>query len=77
MPTATVPDDSKAALVALIDTLPNPWGELEVSLRSAAGIGPARLVPWVMTGIPRTVAEAAPVLDGVRLDFRWTPTDAQ
>jgi hypothetical protein len=30
-----------------------------------------------MTGIPGTVAEAAPVLDGVRLDFRWTPTDAQ
>ncbi|MCU0827255.1 MAG: hypothetical protein MUE52_07570 [Tabrizicola sp.] len=76
LPATTVPEPSKSALVDLINTLPNPWGKLEVALRSAAGIGPARLTPWVITGIPASLAEAAPVLDGVQLDIRWTPTDA-
>jgi hypothetical protein len=76
LPDASVSLPSKAALVALIEELPNPSGELEVSLRSGAGIGPGRLAGWAMTGVPRTVSEAAGVLEGVTVEVGWTHADA-
>lgn len=75
LPGTSFSETSKAALGALIDELPNPSGDLAVSLRSAAGIGPARLMPWAMTGVPRTVSEAAGVLEGVTVEVGWTHAD--
>jgi hypothetical protein len=76
LPGASFSDASKAALGRLIDELPNPSGDLAVSLRSEAGVGPGRLTGWVMTGVPQTVAEAAGVLEGVTVEVGWTHADA-
>jgi hypothetical protein len=76
LPETTVSPGSKAALRALIAELPNPAGDLTVSLRSEAGIGPARFAGYAVTGVPGTVAEAALVLDGVTVDVGWVHTDA-
>jgi hypothetical protein len=76
LPETVVPPDGKAALRALILDLPNPAGDLTVSLRSEAGIGPARLAPWVMTAGSGTSAGAATVLEGATVDVGWTPAEA-
>ena len=76
LPGSTVSEASKAALVALIGELPNPSGELVLALRANPGIGPARLAGPALTGVPRTVAEAAPLFQGVRVDVGWTRVDA-
>lgn len=76
LPGTMVSEASKAALVALIGDLPNPSGELVLALRANPGIGPARLAGPALTGVPRTVAEAAPLFQGVRVDVGWTRVDA-
>jgi hypothetical protein len=76
LPEGSVSQASKAALWALIDELPNPSGDLTVAVRSEAGIGPARLGGYAMTGVPQSVDEAAPLLQGVTVDVGWTPADA-
>lgn len=77
LPSETFADASKAALSALIGELPNPAGVLSLSLRSEVGIGPARLMGYAMTGVPTTLAEAAPVFEGVRIDIGWSHEDAE
>lgn len=67
---------SKDALLALIMQLPNPSGELTMALRAAPGIGPARVAGYAATGVPDTMAETAPLFEGVSLDVDWTHTDA-
>jgi hypothetical protein len=76
LPEASFSADSKAALRALVGELPNPSGDLTVALRSEAGLGPARLGGYAMTGVPGTMAEAAPLLQGVTVDVGWTHADA-
>lgn len=76
LPGTSFSDASKAALGALIGELPNPSGDLVVSLRSEAGFGPSRLMPWAMTGVPTSLAEAAGVLNGVTVEIGWTHADA-
>ena len=76
LPEALVPAESKAALVALVEEMPNPAGRLTVRLRSEAGLGPVRLLGPVMTGMPQGLAEAVPLLQGVTLDIGWSPEDA-
>lgn len=76
LPPTSFPAASKSALAALIAELPNPSGDLVVSLRAEPGIGPARMAGYAVTGVPETVAEAAPLFGGVGLDIGWTHTDA-
>jgi hypothetical protein len=76
LPQTSVPAASKAALAALISELPNPAGDLTVALRSDPGIGPARLAGYALTGVPATVAETAPLFQGVTIDIGWTHADA-
>ena len=76
LPETSFSAGSKAALGALIAELPNPAGELTVTLRSEAGIGPTRLGGYAMGGVPETVAEAAPLFQGVTVDIGWTHEDA-
>jgi hypothetical protein len=72
LPAASFPPASKAALQAVLSELPNPSGTLTVAMRSDAGIGPARLMGYAMTGVPDTIAGLAPVLDGVTFDIGWS-----
>lgn len=76
LPGTSFSDDSKAALVALIGELPNPAGDLTVSLRAEPGIGPTRAAGYAVTGVPRSVAEAAPLFQGVTVDVGWSHSDA-
>ena len=72
LPEATFPGDSRAALVALLGELPNPAGTLAVTFRAEPGFGAARFAGFAVTGLPDTVAAAAPVLDGVTVRIEWT-----
>lgn len=76
LPGTSFSDASKAALSALIGELPNPSGDLVLSLRAAPGIGPGRFAGYAVTGVPETLAEAAPLFQGVTLDVGWTHVDA-
>ncbi|NHB76693.1 hypothetical protein [Rhodobacter calidifons] len=70
------PSVSPASKAALVGELPNPAGVLTLSLRAESGIGPARLAGYALTGMPATLAEAAPLLRGVVVDVGWSHGDA-
>jgi hypothetical protein len=76
LPDSTFPEATKAALTALIAELPNPSGTLTVSIRSETGLGPTRLMGYAMQGVPATVADTAPLFEGVAVDIGWTHEDA-
>jgi hypothetical protein len=76
LPETSVSAESKAALVALIGELPNPAGDLVVSVRAEPGLGPVRAAGYAVTGMPGTLAEAAPLFQGVTLDVDWSHVDA-
>jgi len=76
LPGSSFSDASKDGLLALIMQLPNPAGEVTMSLRAAPGIGPARVAGYALVGVPQSVAEAAPLLKGVTVDVGWDHTDA-
>ena len=77
LPGASFSDKTKGAMMAFVRVLPNPAGTLTVALRSEAGVGPARALGYVMTGIPRSTAEAAPAFDGVVIEVEWQDDAAQ
>jgi hypothetical protein len=72
LPDAVVSPASKAALGVLVEEMPNPSGTLTLALRSAAGIGPARLMGYAVTGVPASMDALAPLLDGLTVDIGWT-----
>ena len=76
LPGASFPDESKAALVAFVDQLPNPSGELTLAMRAEPGVGPVRFGGYAVTGVPTSMAEAAPLFQGVTVDVGWTHADA-
>jgi hypothetical protein len=51
--------------------LPDPMGTLRIRLQSDAGIGPASLMRFVLTGAPTTLDDLAPLFDGLRVDVAW------
>lgn len=71
LPEATFPAGIKAAMEAVLTELPNPSGSLTLALWSGAGVGPSRVLGFAMTGVPRTMAGAAPVVDGVVINMEW------
>jgi hypothetical protein len=76
LPGTSFSDASKAALRALVGELPNPAGDLAVTVKAEPGIGPVRFGGYAVTGVPATVAAAAPVFEGVKVDVGWTHADA-
>jgi hypothetical protein len=76
LPETSVSASSKTALRALIGELPNPSGDLNLSLRAGPGIGPVRFGGYAITGVPQTLAEASPLFQGVTVDVGWTHADA-
>lgn len=76
LPGTSFPDASKAAMVAFVDALPNPSGDLTLGLRAEPGLGPVRLGGYALTGVPTSTAEAAPLFQGVTVDVGWNASDA-
>jgi hypothetical protein len=76
LPGTSFSDASKAALRVLVGELPNPAGDLAVTVKAEPGIGPVRFGGYAVTGVPATVAAAAPVFEGVKVDVGWTHADA-
>jgi hypothetical protein len=76
LPEASFSNASKDALLALIMQLPNPSGDLTVALRAEPGLGPTRVAGYAVTGVPQSVAEAAPLFQGVTVDVGWSHVDA-
>jgi hypothetical protein len=76
LPGTSFTEATKAALRALIGELPNPSGDLTVALRAESGIGPARAAGYALNGVPQSVAEAAPLFQGVTVDVGWTHADS-
>jgi hypothetical protein len=76
LPGSSFSPGSKAALGVLIADLPNPAGDLTVALRAEPGIGPVRLGGYALGGMPETLADAAPLFQGVTVDIGWEPDDA-
>lgn len=77
LPETTFPPETKDALVRLIGELPNPSGRMRLDFRADPGFGLVRFVGYAMTGVPATLAEAAPLFQGVTLDLAWTHEDAE
>jgi hypothetical protein len=77
LPVGTVPVASQDALAVLIAELPNPAGTLTVAVRAADGFGPTRFLGYAATGVPDSMDEAAPLLDGVTVDIGWTHEDTR
>lgn len=75
LPDAMVGAGSRAALAALVGELPNPSGELTLSLRAEPGLGPARLAGPALTGMPASLADVAPLVQGVTVEVGWTHAD--
>ena len=75
-PSASFSDASKDALLALVMELPNPSGDLTVALRAEPGLGPVRAAGYALNGVPQSMAEAAPLFQGVTVDVGWTHADA-
>lgn len=75
LPQATFPDATRDAMAELIRELPNPAGVLSLSLRSDSGFGPARVMGFAFSGPPASIAEAAPIFDGVTIEVGWTHED--
>ena len=76
LPGTSFSDASKADLRTLIEELPNPSGDLSLSLRAEPGIGPVRFGGYAITGVPQTLAEAAPLFKGVTVDVGWIHAEA-
>ena len=76
LPSASFSDTSKDALLALVMELPNPSGDLTVALQAEPGIGPVRAAGYALNGVPQSMAEAAPLFEGVTVDVGWTHADA-
>jgi hypothetical protein len=62
---------SKSALRTLVADLPDPQGTLRVKLRSDQGIGAASFAGFLLGNPPRSVADLAPVFEGVDVDVAW------
>jgi hypothetical protein len=77
LPGTTFSSQTKSALKDLVADLPQPKGTLTLSLRADQGFGPVRLTRYAMTGLPETVADLAPIFDGVQIDADWPEPKAK
>ena len=71
LPGTTVNASSKAALIAFLETLPTPRGQLRVQVAAEPGLGAARLAPLVVQGAGADILDR--LLEGVTISANWTP----
>mgnify|MGYP003507578321 FL=1 len=74
LPASSFDAATKAALTTILSDLPNPAGRISLAMRSDAGIGPARVAQYAMSGVPTTIADLAPVFDGVTVTATYDRT---
>lgn len=76
VPEDILPEDSRAALAALLDEMPTPAGQLDLTVAADPPLGPARFLTlgW---GDNRGVGAFFDALDGVALSAVWTPTEEE
>lgn len=67
--------ESRAALVAMLDSLPHPTGRLQLVLDAPDGIEPARIATTVALVAEPDWASFTPLLQGASLSASWTPID--
>jgi len=65
-------EQSKDALVALVEELPNPNGIFELSLRSEDGLGARSLGPAFLAGRLDTIADILDALSESDIAINWT-----
>jgi hypothetical protein len=77
LPAASFDPATKAAMKEVLTDLPHPAGTLRVTVRAPGGFGAARLTGYAIAGVPSSVAELAPLLNGVEvgLTYARTPPD--
>ena len=74
---ATIPDglssdDSRAALTALVTSLPHPTGDLHMTLQAADGLTAGEIAPAFVMGTPSWKLLEEPLRD-TRIEAEWTP----
>lgn len=74
LPETVFSTSSRAALLALIDAMPNPAGTLGLRMTSLTGLDATRLMPLVTKSTPLVDDALWAAFDGVTLDVVYTPT---
>lgn len=72
LPETSFPSEAREALKTAVFALPNPFGTLRVTMQAPEGWGLARLTRYAMTGMPQSVADLGPLLQGVTFGAEWT-----
>ncbi len=70
-----VPPDSKAALIAMIDSLPHPIGTLRLVVDAPEGIMPSRIAATQMLVKEPTLASYLGILGSATVTAEWTPLE--
>ena len=73
IPPSLIDSDSRAALTAVLDSIPHPLGRLRVTLDAPDGIAPARLAAATAMIEQPGWADIEGMLNGASLIARWTP----
>lgn len=77
LPQASFNADTKTALGAIVDQLPNPSGTLNLTMTAPKGIGPAQTLPFILMGVPKSSADMAPIFNGLTVTAQFTPSEAE
>ncbi|WP_225030290.1 hypothetical protein [Xinfangfangia pollutisoli] len=77
LPEPAFPAATRDAAARIVDELPNPSGRVKLAFRAPDGFGPVRFARYALTGLPRSLAEAGPLFQGITLDLTWTHEDAE
>lgn len=75
IPATLATDDSRAALTALIDSLPQPSGDLHLALHAPDGLTAGKIAPATVVSGPSWQLLEEPLRD-VRIEAEWTPAPA-
>ena len=72
IPATLADDDSRAALTALVASLPHPTGDLHMTLHAAGGLSAGDIAPAIIVSGPSWQLLEEPLRD-VRIKAEWTP----
>lgn len=73
LPDSAVPDESRAALAAFVEDLPQGKGRLVLTIDTTDGIGAARVAIAALSPDPLAPDALARLLDGATISARWQP----
>lgn len=77
LPEPSFAGDTKAALAAVVKSLPHPAGVLTLDMVSDSGVGPAQMVVFALKGMPRSVADVSHILKAMTVTATYVPTPLQ